>query len=68
MGEKKSKKVFNLLSNVISVGIQGENGIKSISLVPLPFQNPACISGSSQFTYCYVKPNFKDFEHNLASM
>ena len=22
------------------------------SLVPLPFLNPACTSGSSQFTYC----------------
>ena len=66
--KKKSKKVLSLLSDVISVGTQGENGIKSISLVPLPFLNPACTSESSRFTYCYVKPNFKDLEHNLASM
>ena len=66
--KKKSKKVLNLLSDVISVGTQGENGIKSISLIPLPFLNPVCTSGSSRFTYCYVKPNLKDLEHNLASM
>ena len=24
-----------------------------LSLVPLPFLNPACISGNSQFTYCW---------------
>ena len=66
--KKKSKKVLSLLSDVISVGTQGENSIKSISLVPLPFLNPACTSESSRFTYCYVKPNFKDLEHNLASM
>ena len=34
-----------------------------LSLVPLPFLNPACTSGSFQ-----LKPKFKGFEHYLASM
>ena len=38
------------------------------SLVPLPFLNPACTSGSSQFTYCWRILYLKDFEHNLTSM
>ena len=37
------------------------------SLVPLPFLNAACISESSQFTYCRGL-TLKDFEHNLAGM
>ena len=37
------------------------------SLVPLPFLNPVCTSGSSQFMYC-LKPSLKNFEHYLASM
>ena len=37
------------------------------SLVYLPVLNPACISGISQFTYCW-SPSLKDFEHNLAGM
>ena len=36
------------------------------SLVPLPFLNPACTSGSSCFTE--PKASLKDFEHNLTSM
>ena len=36
------------------------------SLVLLPFLNPACTSGSSQFIL--LKPSLKDFEHYLASM
>ena len=36
------------------------------SLVPLPFLNPACTSGSSQFTYCWRQ--LEDFEYYLASM
>ena len=35
------------------------------SLVPLPFLNPACTSGSSQFT---LKPGLENFEHYLASV
>ena len=27
--------------------------VGNLSLVPLPFLNPACASGSSQFTYCW---------------
>ena len=27
--------------------------LRAWSLVPMPFQNPACISGSSQFTHCW---------------
>ena len=37
------------------------------SLVPLPFLNPACTSGSSRFMYC-LKPSVKDFEHYLTSV
>ena len=37
------------------------------SLVPLPFLNPDCTSGSSQFTYL-LKPSLKDFEYSLTSM
>ena len=33
------------------------------SLVPLPFLNPTCTSGSS-----LLKPNLKDFECNIASL
>ena len=36
------------------------------SLVPLPFVNPVCTSGSSQFTYCWSW-GLKDFEHDLNS-
>ena len=38
------------------------------SLVPLPFLKPACTSGSSQFTYCWMKPGLENFEHYFASM
>ena len=38
-----------------------------ISLVPLPYLNPACTSGNSS-VQVLVKPNLKDFEHDLASM
>ena len=38
------------------------------SLVPLPFLNPACTSGSSRFTYCWSLAWRKDFEHYPASM
>ena len=34
-------------------------------LVPLPFLNPACIPGSSRFTYCW---SFENFEHYFASV
>ena len=37
------------------------------SLLPLPFLNPACTSGTSRFMYC-LKPSVKYFEHYLASM
>ena len=36
-------------------------------LVPLPFLNVACPSGSSQFHMLLI-PSLKDFEHHLASM
>ena len=36
-------------------------------LVPLPFLNPPCTSGSSWFTYCWSLAQ-KIFERNLASM
>ena len=39
--------------------------IGSLPLVPLPFLNPVCTSGISQFTYCW---SLKDFEHYFASM
>ena len=35
------------------------------ALVPLPFLNPACVSGSSQFR---LKPSLNEFEHYLDSM
>ena len=35
-------------------------------LVPLPFLNPDCTSGSSWFTYCWSLTG-KDFEHYFAS-
>jgi len=40
------------------------------SLVPLPFLNPACISGSdAQFlVYVLLKPSLKDFERTLANV
>ena len=38
-----------------------------LSLVPLPFLNPAWTSASSWFQVL-LKPSLKDFEHNLASM
>ena len=37
------------------------------SLVPLPFLNSACISGKF-LVHILLKPNLKDFEHNLVSM
>ena len=37
------------------------------SLVPVPFLNPVCISGSSQFMYCWSL-SWKDFEQYLACM
>ena len=37
------------------------------SLLPLPFLNPACTSGTSRFMYC-LKPSVKYFEHYLAGM
>ena len=37
------------------------------SLVPLPFLNPACTSGSSWFTYCWSL-TWRISEHYLASM
>ena len=37
------------------------------SLVPLPFLNPACTSGSPQFTHL-LKPSLKDCEYSLTSM
>ena len=37
------------------------------SLIPLPFLNSACTSGSSQFMLL-LKPSLEDFEHYLASM
>ena len=37
------------------------------SLVPLPFLNPACTSGSSWFAYCWILA-WKDFEHYFASL
>ena len=52
-----------------------------LSLVPLPFLNPACTSGSSQFTYCWslawrilsitlltceMSTILRQFEHSLA--
>ena len=39
-----------------------------LAIWSLPFLNPACTSGSSQFTYCWSLPSLKDFEHNLARM
>ena len=36
------------------------------SVVPLPFTNPACTSGSS--VYVLLKPSLKDFEQHIASM
>ena len=41
-------------------------GAGNLSLVPLPFLNPACTSGNSRFTV--LRPNLKDFEHILTSM
>ena len=41
-------------------------GFSMIQQIPLPFLSPACIFGKSQFTYC-LKPNLKNFEHNLIS-
>ena len=37
------------------------------SMVPLPLLNPACASGSSQFTYCWSLA-WSDFENCLPSM
>ena len=37
------------------------------SLVPLPFLNPSCTPGSSQFTYCWSL-SLKYCDHNLTSM
>ena len=37
------------------------------SLVPLPFLNPSCTSGSFQFSYCWSLA-CRIFEHYLASM
>ena len=37
------------------------------SLVPLPFLNPVCTSGSSWFAYCWILAS-KDFEHYFASL
>ena len=37
------------------------------SLVPLPFLNPSCTSGSFQFSYCWSLA-WRIFEHYLASM
>ena len=36
-------------------------------LVPLPLWNPACMSGSSQFMYCWSLA-WRSFEHYLARM
>ena len=36
-----------------------------LSLVPLPFLNPACTCGSSRSVHVLLKPSLKDFEHNL---
>ena len=37
------------------------------SLIPLPFLNPACTSGSSHLSYCWSLA-LEDFEHDLAIM
>ena len=39
-----------------------------LAIWSLPFLNPACTSGSSQFMYCWSLPSLKDSEHNLARM
>ena len=38
-----------------------------LNWIPLPFINPTCTSGSSQFTYCWSLA-WRIFEHYLASM
>ena len=38
------------------------------SLVPLPFLNPALISGSSWFMNCWMKPSLENFEHYFPSV
>ena len=38
------------------------------SLVPLPFLNPAWISGSSWFRYCLLKPGLENLEHYFTSL
>ena len=38
------------------------------SLVPLLFLKPAWASGSSRFTYCWMKPGLENFEHYFTSV
>ena len=38
------------------------------SLVPLPFLRPSCTYGILSSVHILLKPNLKDFEHDLSSM